>query len=77
MEKQFFGITPAENVEKLLTLLPEWQRETAKSQFLDYLYNLYDRDSAPIGLRGTYSGLLERYMRETAQLACLSLYLNQ
>lgn len=48
-----------------------------KADFLDYLYDLYDRDNAPMGLRGTYTGLWQQYMLDLAQLNRLSLYLNQ
>lgn len=71
------GNTPAANAAKLLQLLPAWQHETAKAEFLDYLYDLYDRGNAPLGLRGTYTGLWQQYMRDTAELSRLSIYLNQ
>jgi hypothetical protein len=71
------GVTPAANMEQLLKSLPDWQHETIKADFLDYLYDLYDRDNAPRGLRGTYTGLWQQYMRDTAELSRLSLYLNQ
>ena len=48
-----------------------------KADFLDYLYDLYDRSNAPIGLRGTYTGLWQQYMLDLAQLNRLSLFLNQ
>ena len=66
-----------EPLKTLLESLPEWQYEQAKAQFLDYLYDLYDRDNAPPGLRGTYTGLWQRYQRESAELARLSIYVNQ
>ena len=71
------GITPGSSFEKLSQLLPQWQQETVKAHFLDYLYDLYDRDNAPMGLRGTYTGLWQQYMLDLAQLNRLSLYLNQ
>lgn len=77
MAQSFTGNTPTEGLEKLLTSLPEWQHEQAKAEFLDFLYELYDRAAAPIGLRGTYTGLWERYQRDQAWLARLSIYLNK
>jgi hypothetical protein len=71
------GTRPTQKLETLLQLLPEWQHETAKAQFLDYLYDLYDRGNAPLGLRGTYTGLWEQYQRDLACIDRLSLYLNR
>jgi hypothetical protein len=77
MAQPFTGDTPMEHLQTLLRSLPEWQHEQAKAEFLDFLYDLYDRDNAPLGLRGTYTGLWERYQREIAELARLSIYLAQ
>jgi hypothetical protein len=77
MDQPFTGDTPMESLKTLLQLLPEWQYEQAKAEFLDYLYDLYDRDNAPLGLRGTYTGLWERYQRESAELERLSIYINK
>jgi hypothetical protein len=71
------GTTPGSSFEKLSQSLPQWQQESMKADFLDYLYDLYDRDNAPMGLRGTYTGLWQQYMLDLAQLNRLSLYLNQ
>lgn len=77
MDQSFTGVRLTQKLELLLQSLPEWQHETAKAQFLDYLYDLYDRDAAPLGLRGTYTGLWEQYQRDLACIDRLSLYLNQ
>lgn len=71
------GEHPTQSLGTLLQSLPEWQHETAKAQFLDFLYDLYDRANAPLGLRGTYTGLWEQYQRDLAWLNRLSLYLNR
>jgi hypothetical protein len=77
MAQSFTGNIPMGDLEKLLESLPEWQHEQAKAEFLDFLYELYDRAAAPIGLRGTYTGLWERYQRDQAWLSRLSIYLNK
>jgi hypothetical protein len=53
----------------LLASLPQWQVENKRADFLDWLYDLYDRDNAPLGLRGTYTGLWQQYQADLAQLA--------
>lgn len=77
MDQPFTGPTRMEHLQTLLKSLPPWQHEQAKAEFLDFLYDLYDRDSAPLGLRGTYTGLWQQYMYDTAELARLSIYINQ
>ena len=77
MAQPFTGDTPTGDLEKLLKSLPEWQHEQVKADFLDFLYELYDRAAAPLGLRGTYTGLWERYQRDIAYLSRLSIYLNK
>ena len=47
--------------------LPAWQLETNRAAFMDYLYELYERDAAEPGLRGTYTGLYERYCRQIGE----------
>ena len=42
---------------ELNTKLKPWQIEQGKAEFMNFLYDLFDRDNAAIGLRGTYSGL--------------------
>ena len=42
---------------KLKQQLKPWQVENGKAQFSNYLYKLFDRDNAVVGLRGTYTGL--------------------
>tara|TARA_B100000902_G_scaffold348044_1_gene355740 strand:+ start:17 stop:322 length:306 start_codon:yes stop_codon:yes gene_type:complete len=45
---------------KLKQQLKPWQMENGKAQFSNYLYKLFDRDNAVVGLRGTYTGLWEQ-----------------
>jgi hypothetical protein len=35
---------------------------------MDYLYELYDRENEEPGLKGTYTGLWERFKNDTAQI---------
>lgn len=77
MDQLSSGLNPTGNLEKLLQSLPEWQQEQAKADFLNFLYDLYDRASAPPGLRGTYTGLWQCYQRDLAWLTRLSIYLNK
>ena len=46
---------------KLKEELKPWQVENGKAQFSNFLYELFDRDNAAIGLKGTYSGLWELF----------------
>ena len=46
---------------KLKQQLKPWQIENGKAQFSNFLYQLFDRDNAAIGLKGTYSGLWEKF----------------
>jgi len=45
---------------KLKEELKPWQVENGKAQFSNYLYKLFDRDNAVVGLRATYTGLWEQ-----------------
>jgi len=51
---------------ELNTQLKPWQIEQGKAEFMNFLYDLFDRDNARIGLRGTYSGLWQQFK----QLEC-------
>ena len=42
---------------RLKQQLKPWQIENGKAQFSNYLYKLFDRDNAVLGLKGTYAGL--------------------
>lgn len=77
MDQLSTGANPTVNLEQLLQLLPKWQQEEAKADFLEFLYDLYDRAAAPPGLRGTYTGLWQCYQRDLASLNRLSIYLNK
>ena len=46
---------------RLKQQLKPWQVENGKAQFSNFLYELFDRDNAAIGLKGTYSGLWEKF----------------
>ena len=45
---------------KLKRELKQWQVENGKAQFSNYLYKLFDRDNAALGLKGTYVGLWQQ-----------------
>jgi hypothetical protein len=66
-----------QRLKALSQSLPQWQQETAKARFLDSLYDLYNRDDAPSGLHGTYTGLWKRYQHDLASLERLSAYLKK
>ncbi|GEM_PF-2005065 len=68
MEKLFTGATRPLTAEMLCEELKQWQIENGKADFMDYLYELYDRDSEEPGLKGTYTGLWERFKNDTAQI---------
>ena len=48
---------------ELNTKLKPWQIEQGKAEFTNFLYDLFDRDNAPIGLRGTYTGLWQQFKK--------------
>ena len=48
---------------KLKEELKQWQVENGKAQFSNYLYELFDRDNAAIGLKGTYTGLWDQFKK--------------
>ena len=68
MEKSSTGTLRPLTAEMLYSELPQWQIENGKADFMDYLYDLYDRDNAEPGVRGTYTGLWERFKEDTAQI---------
>lgn len=68
MDTQFIGALQSVTVEKLCEELKPWQIENGKSEFLDYLYELYERDTAELGLRGTYTGLVEQFKQDTFEI---------
>lgn len=69
MAESSTGALPMSSAQTLLQRLPAWQVESKRADFLDWLYDLYDRDNAPLGLRGTYSGLWQQYQADLAQLS--------
>lgn len=68
MEKSFIGASRPLTAEMLCAELKPWQIENGKAAFLDYLYDLYDRDNEEPGLRSTYTGLWERFKNDTAMI---------
>ena len=68
MEGQFIGALQSLSAAKLCEELKPWQVEQGKAVFLDYLYELYERDNAEPGERGTYTGLWDRFKEDTAQI---------
>jgi len=68
MEKLFTGAPRPLTIEMLCEELKPWQIETGKADFLDYLYQLYDRANAEPGVVGTYTGLWERFKSDTAEI---------
>lgn len=68
MEKSFIGATRPLTAKMLCDELKPWQIENGKAAFLDYLYDLYDRDNEEPGLRSTYTGLWERFKNDTAEI---------
>ena len=48
---------------ELNTKLKPWQIEQGKAEFTNFLYDLFDRDNAPIGLKGTYTGLWDQFKK--------------
>ena len=68
MEKLSTGGPRPLTAEMLCNELKPWQIETQKAAFLDYLYDLYDRNSEASGLKGTYTGLWERFQNDCAEI---------
>ena len=60
-EKLSIGGSNALLEAKLKKQLKPWQIENGKAQFSNFLYKIFDRDNAVVGLRGTYSGLWEQF----------------
>jgi len=68
MGESFIGVTQSLDAEQLLSELKPWQVENGKAAFLDYLYELYERDNAEPGLRGTYTGLIEKFKDDAGEI---------
>lgn len=43
------------------------QLDRNRAEFMDFLYQIYRRDSAPQGLRSTYTGLMEQFKKDLAE----------
>ena len=48
---------------------PQCQLEQNKADYMQYLYNLYKRDEAEPGLRGTFTGLYQQHCEEISKEA--------
>jgi hypothetical protein len=68
MDTPFIGALQQLTATKLCEELKPWQIENGKAAFLDYLYELYERGSAEPGLRGTYTGLVDRFKQDTFEI---------
>jgi hypothetical protein len=68
MDTPFIGTLQQLTATKLCEELKPWQIENGKAAFLDYLYELYERGSAEPGLRGTYTGLADRFKQDTFEI---------
>lgn len=68
MGESFIGATQSLTAEQLCAELKPWQIENGKAAFMDYLYELYERDQAEPGERGTYTGLWEKFKDDTARI---------
>ena len=42
------------------------QLDRNRAEMMDFLYDLYERDKAPQGLRSTYTGLMEQFKADLA-----------
>lgn len=51
-----------------LSAYADWQIENKKAEFMEWLYNVYERDTAPLGLRGTYTGLWQQFQQDLANM---------
>lgn len=68
MEGQFIGALQSLSAAKLCEELKPWQVEQGKAAFLDYLYELYERDNAEPGDKGTYTGLMEKFKDDAGEI---------
>ena len=68
MEKPFIGAIQSLNAETLCEELKPWQIETGKAAFLDYLYELYDRSNSEDPDHGTYTGLMQKFKDDSAEI---------
>lgn len=68
MGESFIGAAQSLDAAQLLSELKPWQVENGKAAFLDYLYELYERDNAEAGVHGTYTGLWDKFKEDTAQI---------
>jgi len=68
MEKPFIGAIQSLNAGMLCEELKPWQVETGKAAFLDYLYELYDRGNPGSEHHGTYTGLMQKFKDDSAEI---------
>lgn len=45
----------------LMLTSPKCQQDQNRAEYMEFLYELYKRDEAEPGLRGTYTGLYEQH----------------
>ncbi len=43
--------------------LKSYEIENGQAKFMDFLYDLFDRDNARDGLRGTYTGVWDQFQK--------------
>ena len=46
------------------TPIEEAQQQNNRAEYMDFLYDLYNRSEAPLGLKGTYTGLAEQHAQK-------------
>lgn len=49
-----------------LSAYADWRLENKKAEFMEWLYSVYERDTAPVGLQGTYTGLWQQFQQDLA-----------
>jgi len=52
------ALGPMPNVQ-----LKSYEIENGQAKFMDFLYDLFDRDNARDGLRGTYTGIWDQFQK--------------
>lgn len=57
--------------------MPDVQHDRNRAAYMDYLYEIYDRENARPGLRSTYTGLAEQHRRRIGWKIAGDLTLNE
>ncbi len=68
MEKLSTGENPKQLAAKLLESLKPWEIEQGKADFMQHLYDTYDRKNAEPPLQGTFTGLWQEFLKDAAFL---------